>query len=257
MAGGTLFSYTIRSAEPRRRAARSVSSSGSSLISKIVSVRSGFESSLPANQSSIRPALWGSSGSNAPPSPSASSRAMRRAAVSGQRARSRSREAFSAWASMPSDCGRIFSNLRRSAFASPADAPPVPMAISTGARSSTEGVVKSHSSGRSTTFTSSPAQRSRSASPLAASAFSCATKASRAPLSMPSCISSTTSPPARSTRRRLASAAGPVPSTMTGWPEMRWKRGRDAIMSGGKPTPLRLALAALGKSRCPSRTREG
>jgi hypothetical protein len=112
------------------------------------------------------------------------------------------------------------SSRSRTCLASPAEAPAVPTATTTGLRSTSEGVVKSHSAGRSTTLTSNPAPRAQ-ASAEQASGLSCAMNASRAPMSMPWARSSITCPPARSTRRRLACAASPWPSTITGWPAMR------------------------------------
>ena len=88
-------------------------------------------------------------------------------------------------------------------------------------RSSRLGTVKSHSSGRSTTLTSTPRARRRAQPPRRRIVERDEGQPRVARSSSP-----TTTPPARSTSRRLASAASPSPSTITGWPAMRWNSGR-------------------------------
>ena len=158
----------------------------------------------------------------APPSLNALSIARRRSAASGQRARIVIRAFLSALARSPNVDGNRVSSLCRTALARPADAPPVPMAISTGSRSRIEGSVKSHRSGRSTALTRMP--RAFSLATIASAPSSTATMASAAISSSP-----TITAPARSSKRRLASAPSPEPIRMTARPARRTKMGRLCI----------------------------
>ncbi len=106
--------------------------------------------------------------------------------------------------------------------------------MTTGSRSTMAGVVKSHRSRRSTTLTSLPAALRRTA---VSSGASSATKAIRACAARAS-SSGMGMPPARSIRRRLASAASVVPIRMTGWPSSFTKRGRLCM---GNSLPVRVA----------------
>ena len=172
-------------------------------------------------------ALSGSSGSRNPPGASAVSNWRRRVGPSDHRARIWLRADCSLRASSPSRAGRIRSIACRTILARPAEAPPVPTAISKGSRSTIAGVVKSHSSGWSTTLTSSPRFFRRAATIAASSVSSIATNAKRAS-GLPS---STQTPPARSIRRLLASAASPSPSRMTGLPRIVTKSGSWFIVA--------------------------
>ncbi len=191
-----------------------------------------------ASQSSTASALPSRSGSSTPPADSAASSAWRLSPALGQRARSfraprgahrrgrRARPAAALRAAAGYACAR------------PAEAPP-------GADRDQHRIAVEHA-GRGEIaqvrpiddVDQQPAQFEALGRVFVALAFE-RDEGDLAPRRQPSSIVSTTSPPARSTSRRLASAAGPSPSTITGVPAMRWKSGRDRISPAASPAPAR------------------
>ena len=169
ISGATRRSCTITSAPSSRRAARSVSSSGSpgpaptsaTLPRAVPAARSRSSSS--GSRSS--PAAGSSSRSSVPSNTCGQkpSHSRRRWSRLGSRAVSRSRTRPAASTSGPSRGGSKASMRARNWRTSTGAWPPLAMATSSGSRSTMAGKVTLHSAGRSTTFTSTPRPAARPA----------------------------------------------------------------------------------------------
>ena len=181
IAGDTNRSATITSASCSARMALKVSRSGSPgpAPTRVTRPSSG---GVPASSRSTRlAALWKSSARYAlATGPSKKpSQNWRRAVPLAMAAAARRRKPAAQRASPPRRAGSIASSRALICRASTGAVPSVPIATMTGSRSTIAGVMKSHSSCRSTAFTGTPAARAIATAPAASASSSSATYARR------------------------------------------------------------------------------